>query len=177
MSDTGWWGDKIIVVLQSDGRRRHKKWCKHYSYGECDKLCGKCIGSAFCEQYVNGIAEAEPVWRSREDVNRFDEKRPEATSVLTRPRTLKLVKRELYRQAGRTENLIGKTVMVRNTPHTFRIGEVVEESFDHMGVEYGGRIHTYVKKVAFRNEGVYVLEEEGCFYDSPEGYSEDFYEA
>jgi len=69
MSFTGWWGDKVIVNLKSDGVRRHKKWCKHYSYGECDKLCGKCIGSAFCEQYVNGIAEAEPVWRSREDVS------------------------------------------------------------------------------------------------------------
>lgn len=171
MSFTGWWGDKVIVNLKSDGVRRHKKWCKHYSDGECDKLCGKCIGSAFCEHYQNDIAEAEPVWRAREDVDLFDVKGIDGTSILPRP--LKIVKREFYRQAGRTEKLIGKAVMVRNTPYTFRIGEVVEESFSHMGVEYGGRIHTYDKKTAFRNEGVYVLEGERCFYDSPEGYSEE----
>ena len=159
MSDTGWWGDKIIVVLQSDGRRRHKKWCKHYRCGNCDVRYCKCVGSAFCERYVDDIHEEEPIWvqpRCGAEIKIPPEERRER-------RTQRI---EFYRLATPTEKLLGKIVLIKNTPYTLRIGAVISEDF-HTGifsVRYDGGIHKFDRKIANRNKAIYIYEEGKCHF-------------
>ena len=157
MSFTGNWGDKIIITLKSDGKRRHKCWCKNYGEGNRCSILGNCMGSAYCTKYKNEIEEQEPVWRPKKEAPKPEEEK-------RKPR----LKVEFYRRPGRGEALKGKLVMVRNTPHTFRIGEAVEDDFCYLSVSYGGEIHKYDKKIAFRNNGIYVYEGERCLGNGPE---------
>lgn len=148
MSFTGNWGDKLIITLKSDGKRRHKYWCEHYRDGSCSKLCSKCVGSAFCSMYTDSIKEQEPIWYP---------KGTDDGGVAVAPKKTKAIfKQQFYRKPYRDEKLLGKIVMVRNTPFTFRIGTAIEDNFYYMSVEYGGKIHKYEKKILFRNNGIYV---------------------
>ena len=156
MSIAGWWGDKIIITLTSDGKRRHKTWCEHYCSedGACRKNCSKCVGSATCQHYKSTIDEEEPIWTVK----------PSLPKEPTESEGRTPIKTEIFRLVSQTEKILGKTVMVRNTPHTFRIGEVVSEDFYFFSVEYGGKVHKYEKRTATRNRSVYVYEEEKCHF-------------
>ena len=159
MSRRGDFGDKIIVTLGSDGIRRHKKWCEHYESMDnyCKIFCAKCIGSAFCTYYKNTLKEEPPIWRLKESEKNAQQSVAEQ-SAIAEASDKKSVIREFYRIAMRGEKLLGKIVLIRNTPYTFRIGEVVADSFDYMSVEYEGRIHKHEKKIVFRNDNVYVFD-------------------
>ena len=147
MSSKGTWGDMLIVVLKSDGIRRHKKWCKHYEEGYCNKLCGKCIGSAHCEYYQNEITEqAEYVYANEEQQEEI--KKGKKTDF-----------NEVFVPATRTDKLLDKVILIRNTPYTFRIGVVTYEDFYKLEVKYNGKIHKYDKRKTFEHENVYVMKE------------------
>ena len=150
MSFTGNWGDKVIITLKSDGKRRHKYWCEHYRAedGSCSKHCSKCVGSAFCSMYTDSIKEQEPIW--------FPKCETIDVGVVPSKKTKAIFKQQFYRKPSRDEKLLGKIVMVRNTPFTFRIGTAIEDDFYYISVEYGGQIHKYEKKILFRNNGIYV---------------------
>ena len=53
MSNTGWWGDQIIVYLHADDERRHKTHCEYYrsTDEQCRHRCIKCPGSSHCLYY------------------------------------------------------------------------------------------------------------------------------
>ena len=151
MSRTGEWGDKIVITLTSDGKRRHKKWCENYIQEDsfCSVLCRKCIGSAHCEYY-------------RDKLENTQEYIPKSTQPEETQETLgyKLspVYDEYYRRATMADKLLGETVLVRGNYNTYKIGTVCYDSFSFFSVEYGGRIHKYSKHLAIRI-GVYVLED------------------
>lgn len=69
MSNTGKWGDKIIITLHGDGIRRHKTWCKHYIRD--DKWCAKhdfrCPGAAHCDDYIAHQRE-QPLKLNKDEV-------------------------------------------------------------------------------------------------------------
>lgn len=149
MSYTGWWGDKIIITLHSDGVRRHKMWCIHYEdKNYCSHLCSKCIGSAFCESYRTTYFD-KPTPAPNGDKEDGD------TTTPLSPVTLE----EYYSLATRTDKLLGKILLIRDTPSRFRIGRVVTDSFDILGVQYDGKLHKFSKRVLFANgrRNVYVL--------------------
>lgn len=166
MATKGWWGDKIIITLTSDGERRHKKWCEHYCSEDksCSRICGKCPGSATCEFYKPITKEEEPIWR----VVQPDVEEPQPKKDGRKP-----LIREIYRLISYSDKLLGQTVMVKNTPYTFRIGEVVKEDFYFFSVEYGGRIHKYEKRTAIRNGSVYTYDETKCCFDYEEEEEEN----
>lgn len=148
VSHRGDWGDKIIITLHSDGKRRHKKWCKNYDDNYCTALCRKCIGSAHCEHYKNDCESCSDVFHSKNDIvdKSSSPKSPSGYSWC-----------ELYRAASYGDKLLGKTVLVKNAPHTFRICEVTEEDFHFFSVEYNGKKHKYAKQTAYRNRSVYIF--------------------
>ena len=149
MSKTGEWGDKIIVVLHGDGKRRHKKWCDNYSEdNHCDLLCRKCAGSAHCDHYKNELEE-------RSDVFYLEKSISHDVVEKTEPRP-GFVWCEYYRSASYGDKLLHNIILVKNTPYTFRICEVLEEDFYFFVVEYEGKKHKYSKKVAYRNCYVYI---------------------
>ena len=151
MSKTGSWGDKIIITLHSDGRRRHKTWCENYREGNyCTLLQGRCVGSAHCEHYKNrNEGGSDVLYRVARTVEQ------EGKTVVAPPRR-GFTLCERYRQASYGDKLLGKTVLVKNTPHTFRICEVTWEDIGFFKVRYDGREHKYAKQVAYRNQGVYL---------------------
>lgn len=170
MSTTGCWGSSLIVYLHSDGKRRHKKWCDYYEDAEsfCRYKCEKCCGSAFCEHYKDGAREEEPIWTSK--IKYVDPPRPANPPK----QTVKVAKCEFYRLATRGEHLLGKTVMVRNTPHTFRIGIVIEDSFDYFSVDYEGRVHKYEKRRCFSNNALYIYTGENYYREYEDHIDEDW---
>lgn len=131
MSNTGDWGDKIIINLRSDGIRRHKKWCENYQDGSCKVLCSKCIGSAFCKYYKSKIKEDE----STRFYPKPDIQIPPLPPPSNVPDTIPTYK-EHYRPASYGDKLLAKIVLVRITPFIFRIGVVTEESFRTFSVIY-----------------------------------------
>lgn len=150
MSKTGDWGDKVIITLHSDGKRRHKLWCDNYCNGNCCTVFqGKCIGSAHCEYYKNPNEERSEVFYPKI----LPDREGEEQTIVSKSG---FVWCEVYRQASYGDRLLGKTVLVRNTPHTFRICEVLEEDFYFFNVRFDGREHRYSKRVAYQNKSVYI---------------------
>ena len=151
MSDTGDWGDKIIITLHSDGERRHKKWCDNYDENNCKVLCGKCVGSTHCEYYKNKNADSSHVFYRKEvgggGTGEVSDEKPNCIGVW----------RERYRAASYGDKLLNKIVLIKKTPHTFRICEVTSEDFYFFTVEYDGREHRYEKRTAYRNHSVYIF--------------------
>ena len=150
MSKKNDWGDKIIITLHSDGKRRHKKWCDHYQDDNfCDAHCSNCTGSAHCCNYKNKFEESSSVFYLKEN----------AVSPVTEETkaTLNFAWCEYYKLASYGDKLLNKTVMIRNTPYTFKIGEIVEEDFNAFVVKYEGKKHRFLKKIAYRNSSVYVF--------------------
>ena len=156
MSVTGsFGGDRIIIALTSDGVRRNKNWCENYRKTDnfCAHFCGKCIGSAFCEYYNSKIKEE--VFRPKTDVE--DKTEPEKSPTVVGDEGEVLTRREYYVRAEFFDKLIGKTVLVKSTPFSFRIGEVLEESLRLLKISYGGRVHIYDRYTAIKNRSVYLL--------------------
>lgn len=52
-----------------------------------------------------------------------------------------------------------RTVLVKVTPYTFRIGAVVDDDFYFFTVNFDGRNHKYEKRTVFRNDGLYIFTE------------------
>lgn len=152
MSDTGNWGDKIIITLHSDGERRHKKWCDNYDDNFCRVRCEKCIGSAHCEYYKNKYADNSHVFY-RKKVGEGGTGKMPGINRLSEIGAW----RERYRAASYGDKLLHEIVFVRNTPHTFRICEVKNEDFYYFIVEYDGREHKYEKRTAYRRHSVYIF--------------------
>ena len=152
MSKTGNWGDKIIVSLHSDEKRRHKKWCDNYREGNyCIANCGRCTGSAHCDFYKN---------KSEADSNvSYCNKPPRVERETDKHAEMGFIWREYYRPANYGDRLLHSTVLVRSTPYTFRIGEVVNEDLYYFVVKYDGKEHKYSKKTAYRNRSVYIFGE------------------
>ncbi len=150
MSKTGDWGDKLIITLHSDRKRRHKKWCDHYrDDNHCAVKCEKCTGSAHCSHYKNNSEDGSDIFylvRPAEPDNKNEDKSRQGFALC-----------EYYRLASYGDRLLHKTVLVKNTPHTFSICEVIDEDFYHFVVEYGGKNHKYSKRVAYRNNSVYIF--------------------
>ena len=161
MSTTGNWGDKVIITLPSDGIRRHKNWCINHRKPDnfCSVLCGKCIGSAFCENYKTEIAEEKPVFQEMADAGK---QVPCINLQPVKPKEFPMT--EYYKLATVSDKLMGKTVLVRNTPHTFRIATVTEEDFYYFSVYYNGATHKYLKRAAMKSKSVYILVESKKFY-------------
>lgn len=150
MSKTGEWGNKIIVVLHSDGKRRHKKWCDNYSEKNyCDLLCRKCTGSAQCLHYKNDDEKGSDV---RYLINPISNK---PVGIVKDPKP-GFVWCEYYRSASYGDKLLHNIILVKNTPYTFKICEVLEEDFYFFVVEYEGKKHKYSKKFAYRSRSVYI---------------------
>ena len=155
MSDKGYWGDKIIFTLHSDGIRRHKKWCKNYGEdGSCSALCGKCVGSAFCEHYKSQFSEEEPIYVRGNFTQACENKEDTAT-----PSKPKLRFEEIYTRANWGDKLLNKTILIKTMPHKFRIGEVIEEEFRTFTVVFGEMKRKYDKRICFRNNTVYIFNE------------------
>ena len=149
MSKTGEWGDKIIAVLHSDGKRRHKKWCDNYSEKNyCDLWCRKCTGSAHCDHYRNISEEKSDVFYLKKPILLKPEEKTELKSGF--------VWCEYYRSASYGDKLLHNIILVKNTPYTFKICEVLEEDFYFFVVEYEGKKHKYSKKFAYRSRSVYI---------------------
>lgn len=147
MSKGGDWGDKTIICLKSDGIRRHRSWCEHYEGGECDVLCGKCTGSAHCDNYVS-IYKINP----RTPVDPIDDK---PTPPPPPHRTFA----EYYHIAYFGDKLLFKTVLIKQTESLLRIGYVTHESFRELTIEIDGVEHHYDKYVACKNRRIYLLEQ------------------
>ena len=151
MPKTGDWGDKIIITLHSDGERRHKKWCDNYDENNCKVLCGKCVGSAHCDYYKNKNADSSHVFYRKEvgggGTGEVSDEKPNCIGLW----------RERYRAASYGDKLLNKIVLIKKTPHTFRICEVTSEDFYFFTVEYDGREHRYEKRTAYRNHSVYIF--------------------
>ena len=149
VSHRGDWGDKIIITLHSDGKRRHKKWCEHYSDdNHCAALCRKCIGSSHCEYYNNENESSSDIFHHKNDIIEQDNQKKHQSDF---------VWCELYRAASYGDKLLNQTVLVKRSPFTFRICEVTEEDFHFFSVEYDGKKHKFDKKVAYRNRSVYIF--------------------
>lgn len=147
----GDWGDKIIITLHSDGERRHKKWCDNYDDNYCRVLCEKCVGSAHCEHYKNKNADSSHIfYRKVVGEGGTGEVPDEKTTGVSDCR-------ERYRIASYGDKLLNKIILIKNTPHTFRICEVTSEDFYFFTVEYDGKKHRYEKRTAYRNNSVYIF--------------------
>ena len=152
MSKTGDWGDKIITTLHSDGIRRHKKWCDNYDGGHCLAICSKCIGSAHCNNYIN---------KDEKDSHSFYIKKIGEGGSVKIPNDkidLHRIWCEFYHLATYGDHLLHKTILVKKTPFTFRIGTVTSEDLHYFIVKYDGSEHKYEKKAAYRNKSVYVFD-------------------
>ena len=149
MSAKGDWGNKIIIALHSDGKRRHKKWCDNYCDDYCTARQSKCIGSPHCDYYQNKNEQTSDVFYSKpaagnEDVN------------VARTKS-GFIWCEHYRQASYGDKLLHNVILVKNTAHSFKICEVMEEDFYFFKVNFDGHDHKYSKRVAYENGSVYIF--------------------
>jgi hypothetical protein len=94
MSNTGTYGNMVIVYLYSHDERRHRKWCVHYSNKDncCGEINGKCCGSAHC-QYYKSNKTTPP---SEQDTPRKDDTRIELIALkdITVPDNKRIVLKE-----------------------------------------------------------------------------------
>lgn len=159
MSNTGTWGDKIIIILPTDGIRRHKTWCEHYRSSDkyCTRLCHRCIGSAHCDHYISKIREELPSAPIR--LSPSTPSFPTAQPVDPPPPPLKKpTMQEHYRLARYGDKLLGQTVLIWKNAFSFKICDVVAE--DHRSfitLEKDQKQHSYQKSLAFRKKAVYVF--------------------
>lgn len=150
MSHRNDWGDYIIITLHSDGKRRHKKWCDNYrSDNYCTLLGARCFGSAHCDFYKN------------KDEKRSDIIYPEIQATPNdcnaQKTTAAFVFGEHYRRANLGDKLLHKTVLIKDTPFSFKICEVVEEDFQRFTVIRSGKKHVYSKRIACKSNSVYIF--------------------
>ena len=167
MSDKGYWGNKIIITLRSDGIRRHKRWCTNYRASDkfCSALCQKCIGSAFCESYTSKHEEEKPIFIHDVMHDYIKTTKPNLVPIFedeeqkTTHKTKKTKYDEYYRLASYGDKLLNRTILFKRTPYTFKIGVVIDETFGTFTVIHNEEKITYDKRNAFRMNAVYLLTE------------------
>ena len=65
---------------------------------------------------------------------------------------------EFYRRAQFGDKLLHKTVLVKRSENSLKIGTVTQEDFRRITIVYDGEEHRYDKYVACKNSAIYVLE-------------------
>ncbi len=158
MSNTGTWGDKIIIILSTDGVRRHKTWCEHYRSADkyCTRLCHRCIGSAHCDYYVSKIKEVLPKLPASPSRPRLPVRPTIPPPPPSPPRPQ--ITQEHYRRAGHGDKLLGQTVLLWKDAFSFKICEVIREDHrEFTTYEKDQKQHTYVKSTAYNAKSVYIF--------------------
>ena len=164
MPHTGWWGDKVIITLLSDGSRRLKNWCEYYD--KVDKHCAfrvtKCCGASQCEYYKKkagvGPVEWHQVPAEVPVVHIVDQP---VSNVESKPETK--VKTLADFIPGHNppfgEKLLGKVVIIKQ-PRRGNIGEVVDENHDYIIIERDdGRVSKFERKTTIRVKALWVVDD------------------
>lgn len=162
MSLKGWWGDKVIICLISDGIRRHKKWCEYYEKdNRCSFKCIKCSGSAFCNEYKKRD-EAGPItlYSSTEippEVKRVEIKDEPSMPPIKQPAIDNLFP---GRYPKYDENLVGYVVLAKTGFNKIVLGLVIDANRDYITIDKDDAgITKYDRRISFLRNSIWVLEE------------------
>lgn len=160
MAQKGWWGDKMIISLSSNDKKRQKKWCVYYRKSDkycTEKIC-KCTGSAQCK-----------IYQQKEGVGPIDystvpidvpvvEVEPTVSNSFASPVNPLTYIPGHHPSFG--EKLLGAIVLMKNTTGHILVGEVVFESYDFITVEKDdGSQVKYNRRVAISNKTFWVLDD------------------
>ena len=177
MSDKGWWGDKLIFVLTSDGEKRHKKWCVFFDND--DKLClkrgARCPGSAFCNEYEKregvGVVEKEKFKYIPHDVIKTCAF-PLSSEIVDAPITKELIGVRVRPDVPKYisdivachpikqgEKLVGNVVII-NLLYKVLFGEVKSFDLERLVIECdNGEIKSFITKEAVRQKHIFAVDE------------------
>ena len=165
MSQTGWWGDKVIITLSANDGRRHKSWCVNYANKKCILSCDKCMGSAHCEKYVCKRGEGPiapnlvPKTVQHVEITTRPQKSANPPKPNPEPHNPFWVAHIPGHSARYGENLLDKLVVMQCPYGRIEFGVVTEKTSDCIWIERDdGKIKKYSYIEAIRKKGLWVID-------------------